>query len=235
LNVPAQNISKSVLPDESVDLVLTDPPYTDQVPYLEYSQLTFSIMGWNGLTENTLEKELVVSNAPSRAKDSEDFDKIFSLIVDRAARSMKTNGYFVMFYHTFDLTSWSHILSLMNKRGLQYRSQIPVASPRKSFKTVMSPERTLDGNYIIVFQKENDCEIAEFKGDDREAKRLAILCAQRIIKEKGPVTTQELYDCGMLKDAFEKGYLKTLAKNYSSFGEILDGDFDYSDNLWREK
>ena len=36
-NIPAQNISLDLLPDESVDLILTDPPYTDQVPYLEYN------------------------------------------------------------------------------------------------------------------------------------------------------------------------------------------------------
>ena len=71
-NMPAQNISLDLLPNEAVDLILTDPPYTDQVPYLEYNQLWYKVMGWSGFTDESLGSELVVSDAPSRNKDAED-------------------------------------------------------------------------------------------------------------------------------------------------------------------
>lgn len=92
-NMPAQNISKDLLPDESVNLILTDPPYTDQVPYLEYNQLWYKVMDWYGFTDELLEAELVVSDAPSRNKDADDFNCIFDAILNRISPALKTNGY----------------------------------------------------------------------------------------------------------------------------------------------
>ncbi len=234
-NTPAQFVSKEILPDNSVDLVLTDPPYTDQVPYLEYSQLWYRVMGWDGFTDETLKAELVVSNAPSRNKNICNFNAIFSAIIDRISPALKDNGYFIMFYHTFDLKSWSYILSLMKAHGLVYCAEIPSAAPRKSFKTVMSPKSTLDGNFIIVFQKKSAREDTVFDGSIKEAENAAIESARKIISERTAVTSQDLYDYGMLKDAFELGYLEILAEKHTSFIDVIADEFVYDNGLWREK
>lgn len=234
-NIPAQTISPNTLPDNSVDLILTDPPYTDQVPYLEYSQLWYKVMNWNNSLENDMAAELVVSDAPSRNKDISDFNSIFAGIVKRVTAALKENGYFIMFYHSFDLTSWSHILSLMHQNGYKYCGQIPSATPRKSFKTVMSPKGTLDGNYIVVFQKQQSCIKTHFDGTLDDAKTLAISCARRIISENEMVTSQDLYDQGMLKESFELGYLPVLAEKYNSFVDVIANEFVFFDGVWKEK
>lgn len=234
-NMPAQNISLDLLPNESVDLILTDPPYTDQVPYLEYNQLWYKVMGWKGFTDESLEAELVVSDAPSRNKDADDFNHIFEVILSRVSPALKTNGYFIMFYHSFDLKSWSEILKTMQEHGLAYCGQIPSAAPRKSFKTIMTPKGTLDGNYIVVFQKRTTIESPEFYGTVDEAKKLAIECAKRIIATRKEVTSQDLYDCGMLKDSFEHGYLQILSTKYKSFVDVINDSFVFQDGLWRCK
>ena len=234
-NMPAQNISLDLLPNDSVDLILTDPPYTDQVPYLEYNQLWYKVMGWKGFTDESLEAELVVSDAPSRNKDADDFNHIFEVILSRVSPALKTNGYFIMFYHSFDLKSWSEILKTMQEHGLAYCGQIPSAAPRKSFKTIMTPKGTLDGNYIVVFQKRTTIESPEFYGTVDEAKKLAIECAKRIIATRKEVTSQDLYDCGMLKDSFEHGYLQILSTKYKSFVDVINDSFVFQDGLWRCK
>ena len=234
-NIPAQSISLDILPNESVDLILTDPPYTDQVPYLEYNQLWYKVMGWQGFTDKSLEAELVVSDAPSRNKDANDFNHIFDAILNRISPALKTNGYFIMFYHSFDLKSWSEILRRMQEHGLAYCGQIPSAAPRKSFKTIMTPKGTLDGNYIVVFQKRKSIESLEFDGTVDEAKRLAIECAERIIATNKDVTSQDLYDCGMLKDSFERGYLQILSTKYKSFVDVISDSFVFQEGLWRCK
>ena len=234
-NIPAQNISKDLLSDESVDLILTDPPYTDQVPYLEYNQLWYKVMGWQGFTDESLEAELVVSDAPSRNKDAENFNHIFEVILNRISPALKTNGFFIMFYHSFDLKAWSEILKTMQKHGLAYCGQIPSATPRKSFKAIMTPKGTLDGNYIIVFQKRETIESPQFSGTVDEARELAIKCAERIIATRKEVTSQDLYDYGMLKEAFECGYLQILSTKYSSFVDVISDSFIFQDGLWRCK
>ena len=234
-NMPAQNISLDLLPNESVDLILTDPPYTDQVPYLEYNQLWYKVMGWEGFTDESLGAELVVSDAPSRNKDADDFNHIFEVILSRISPALKTNGYFIMFYHSFDLKSWSKILQTMKEHSLAYCGQIPSATPRKSFKTIMTPKGTLDGNYIVVFQKRATIESPEFDGTVDEAKKLALKCAERIIATRKEVTSQDLYDYGMLKDSFERGYLQILSTQYKSFVDVISDSFVFQDGLWRCK
>ena len=54
------------LPDNSVDLIITDPPHGDRIPYLELSEI------WNVILreEPPFEAEIVVSNAKARSKKS---------------------------------------------------------------------------------------------------------------------------------------------------------------------
>lgn len=230
-NVPAQNINEDAIPDESIDLVITDPPYTDQVPYLEYHQLWFCLNNMTNLV--ALDDELVVSDAPSRNKGYEDFCTRLDEIIMRTARTLKKQGIFVMFYHTFDLKSWQSILTLMEKYGLRYVYQIPTAAPRKSFKTVMSPRSTLDGNYLIFFVKENISSHVLFNGDIQDAAELAKKCAERIILSGENVTTQDLYDKGMLKEAFEEGYLGILAEKYKTFTDVIKDNFVFEEGYWK--
>ena len=229
-NIPAQSITDEDLKDNSVNLVLTDPPYTDQVPYLEYNQLWFNL--FNIDKQIDFDRELVVSDAPSRNKDFTDFNNIFQSIVRRSCRALKNNGLLIMFYHSFDLKSWTNILNMMKEEGLRYSYQIPTAAPRKSFKTVMSPRSTLDGNYLVFFVKDLVCseDISVWTLD--EAVDAACECAKRIIRSQEYVTTQDLYDKGMLKEAFEKGYLDVLAQDFKTFSDVIKSKIKYVDGYW---
>jgi len=50
--------------DRSVQLICTDPPHSDRIPYLELSEM------WNAILNKTVsfEKEIIVSNAKERKK-----------------------------------------------------------------------------------------------------------------------------------------------------------------------
>jgi hypothetical protein len=52
------------VPDESVDLIVTDPPHGDRLPYLELSELWNSILGF----APDFDREIVISNAKERGK-----------------------------------------------------------------------------------------------------------------------------------------------------------------------
>lgn len=232
-NIPAQAISDNELKKESVDLVFTDPPYTDQVPYLEYSQLWNDIMSANDDVKYV--DEMVVSDAVSREKNIENYNYIFEQIIERCAASLKQDAFFIMFFHTFNLKSWNRIVIAMKKNNLEYVGQVPIASPRKSFKTVMSPKCTLDGNYILIFRK-NTLLYKDNKEFTMDAAEEEVRETTRsIIGKYTFVTTQDLYDKGLLKDAIEKGYLQELAKKYVSFVDIIRGDFVCENGYWREK
>ena len=108
-----------------------------------------------------------------------------------------------MFYHTFDLKSWANILQIMRGENLRYLYQIPTATPRKSFKTVMSPRSTLDGNYLLFFEKSKQIEIVEFPGSKDDAILAACECAERIIRSREKVPRQDPKTRVMRRELFE--------------------------------
>ena len=216
----AQSIGRDVLPNESVDLVLTDPPYTDQVPYVEYAQLTADILGWD--LDDSLGQEMVVSDAPSRGKSEDSFNNLMREILVRTSASLKTDAYLVMFYHSFDIRSWSSIISLMAEAGLVYVDQAPLRTPRKSFKTVMSPGRTLNGNYIVVFKKSSR-PATQKEWTLEEAIRRMRSIVTGLHEDFGAETAQDYYDNGLLRDAIEQGYLGIVAKSCSNFDKLPIG------------
>ena len=231
-NCPAQDVDNNVLPDNSVKLILTDPPYTDQVPYMEYNQLAIKLMNWDSSYENILGKELVVSDAQSRKKDADSFYTLWDEIVQRYCQALCDSGYFVMFFHSFDLRAWDNIISSLERAGLKYMIQVPVSAPRKSFKTVMSPKSTLDGNYVVFFQKRNINNKSKTWTLD-EACSEVISTAKQILLSKDKVTSQDLYDLGLLRDSIEKGYLHVLSGKYSTFLDVIKKTYKFENGYWR--
>jgi len=124
-------------------------------------------------------------------------------------------------------------IDAMSRAGLVYRMQIPVPAPRKSFKTVMTPKGTLDGNYIVIFQKRAGREIPHTAWQVAHAQTAAVECAENIIRRNHHVTSQDLYDTGMLKDSIERGYLNTLSTKYSTFVDVIKNNFEFSNGYWR--
>ena len=121
---------------------------------------------------------------------------------------------------------------MIQANKLRYVYQIPTAAPRKSFKTIMSPRSTLDGNYLLFFVKDSNLVTKSFDGDVADAVEMANSCAERIIRSQEHVTTQDLYDQGMLKEAFEEGYLPVLSARFRTFADVLRDSCYYENGYW---
>ncbi len=126
-----------------------------------------------------------------------------------------------IFYHSFDIAIMEPYSYANEKIWICLsRAQSTIGAPRKSFKTIMSPNSTLDGNYVIVFRKRRQ-HLLVFEGNIVDAEKAAVDCARKIIRANNETTSQDLYDRGMLKDAVEKGYLGLLASKYHTLVDVI--------------
>ncbi|EHL04970.1 DNA (cytosine-5-)-methyltransferase [Desulfitobacterium hafniense DP7] len=233
---PIQDLSENALPNNSIDLVVTDPPYTDQVPYLEYSQLWSLLLNWDNLNPELLKEEIVVSNANCRKeKTHENFSQILALMFIRVSKAMKQHSHMVIFFHDFSLKAWSNIIRAAENAGLAYQGQVSVGRQRRSFKTVLSPNRTLDGNYLIVFRKIG-FNPPTFNGDINAAVERCVMVAKSIIRDLGgKATSQDLYDKGLLRDSIESGSLHLLAEKYKTFLNVFKSSLKFDNGYWSEE
>ncbi|BAS07720.1 protein involved in DNA alkylation [Arthrobacter sp. Hiyo4] len=147
-------VAAQLLTSESYEgqarLVLTDPPYGDQVPYLEYSAMWNGVLGLN-VHDKVSSQELVRSNASHRRSDSSDYLERLKSAFAANASLLETGGFLAWFYQDQDLRCWEAIHDAAIEAGMVLLDVIPIPKQRRSLKTVTSPNATLDGDLLCVF------------------------------------------------------------------------------------
>lgn len=111
------------IPSASINVILTDPPHGDRIPYLELSEMWNSIIG----LDSNYEEELVVSNAKERGKDVKSYNEKLSAIFYQCARVLKKNGIMAILFNTRSECHWQSFRELEDVTGLTYIGCYPSA------------------------------------------------------------------------------------------------------------
>jgi adenine-specific DNA methylase len=127
----AERINKN---DESVDFVVTDPPYYDNVQYSELSDY-FYVWLRECLKDEYDEfkpelvpkaREIVANNSAN--KDEEFFVESLSNVFSECHRVLKQDGEMVFTYHHNENEAWSVILEALIRSGFTVTGAYPVQS-----------------------------------------------------------------------------------------------------------
>lgn len=158
--------------DESLknvfDLIYTDFPYTDQVPYLERNQL---YRVWldkfydNGmcfkLTSKMLDEEIVQTDSPERENKRgteqyySDIDKMFNTFY----KVLNTNSlavFTVKLGKAKYFTTLMEIINLARKNGFEYAFRVGIDKNDPTIRKQSAYKNTLSNEMIIGFQKLNE-------------------------------------------------------------------------------
>lgn len=117
--------SMASLPEETIDLILTDPPHSDRIPYLELSNMWNIIMG----KEVDFDREIGVSNAIGRNKDKNQFTKDMGVFFTEASRVLKKSGIMALMFNARDKMSWLYFDNIIEGKidtDLRYIGHFPV-------------------------------------------------------------------------------------------------------------
>ncbi len=101
------------LPDQVVDYVFTDPPHGNRVPYLELSLMWNAWLGF----ETCWEQELVISDAPGRGKQREDYRQRLAAAFQEYWRVLKPEKYLSVVFHSLDDATWLLMLNTLREVG----------------------------------------------------------------------------------------------------------------------
>lgn len=109
------------LQDSSVDLVLTDPPYFDDVQYAELAALFLTWSRSLGLLAQSVEVDLgseAVANT-ARGSDVEQYRKLLSSIFKECRRTLKPQGRVLLTFHNSDLRAWWALARALHSARLE--------------------------------------------------------------------------------------------------------------------
>ncbi len=120
---PCQN-SVTRIKDNSVKLILTDPPHSDRIPYLELSELWNSILG----AEPNFDDEIVISNAKEREKSPNSYEIAMSDFFLKCSKILQDDGFIVLIYNARQGDRWGFVNRLIEdyrKNQLNYIGLFP--------------------------------------------------------------------------------------------------------------
>lgn len=145
------------IPDSCVNLVLTDPPHSDRIPYLELSEM------WNALAafEPCFEDEIVVSNARGRNKNDVQYHDDMSRICVELARVLVPGGLLAVIFNARDISDWKYLSDMADLgRPLRFEGSVPMAY---STGSVVQDNRngSLKQDYVLFFSKHGEPQIVD--------------------------------------------------------------------------
>jgi hypothetical protein len=98
----------AAVPNGSVRLVITDPPHSDRLPYLELSELWNAILGF----APDFDHEIVVSNAKERQKTPQQYQQAMRAFLAQLARLLQANGALVVMFNARQKDQWEAFRSM---------------------------------------------------------------------------------------------------------------------------
>lgn len=167
------------IPDASVDAVVTDPPFFDNV---HYSQLADFFHVWqqhfrpDKRPSSTTRSEREVQHA-----DAPTFAERLSNVWKEAARVLRPDGRLIFTYHHSRPEGWWSLLVALHSAGLRFTAAHPIKAEMSGAAPKQQAKEPIDLDIVFVCQKR---EVVDIDGVDSEDEvfREAFAVAKRQVK-----------------------------------------------------
>ncbi|UCG01405.1 MAG: DUF1156 domain-containing protein [Candidatus Heimdallarchaeota archaeon] len=146
------------IPDNSVDLVITDPPYYDNVQYAELSDFYYIWLRL-GLEDSypwfkpplSPKKAEIVKN-PKLGKTEKDYQRGLKTVFAEIHRVLKVEGLLVFTFHHKQLKAWSSIIESLLDNEFYIAAVYPVRAEMET-STQIRGKKSIEFDIIFVCRK----------------------------------------------------------------------------------
>lgn len=153
----AKNIQ---IDSNTVDVIITDPPYWWTVPYLEQSAI------WNAFinVEPNLLEEIVISDSKERNKGKDGFRKdLFNAFLEMN-RVLKDTGKLILTYNSVSLDDMNKLSAILRDTGFQILNVSNVVQKTKSPRQ-LNRINVVGWDLLIIWVKSANPTLFEFNED----------------------------------------------------------------------
>jgi adenine-specific DNA methylase len=156
---------KTDLPDHSVDVVLTDPPFFDNVHYSQLADFFHvwqrHILGANGYREHdTTRSDCEVQNA-----NEDGFTDRLAAVWREAHRVLKDEGLLAFTYHHSRPEGWRCLLQALMEAGFGISAVHPIKAEMSVAIPKLQAKEPIDLDIILVCRKRPPLETHRWNGD----------------------------------------------------------------------
>lgn len=226
------------LPDESVDLIVTDPPFFDNV---HYSELADFFYAWQQLSRGADGSRTTRTSFDVQDSDADNFTAKLGRVFGDCKRVLKSSGLFVFTYHHSRQEGWHAIGRAILDAGFLVVNSHPVKAEMSVATPKVSAKEPIQLDIIIVCRKretaiselapsrERALQIAQDKLRRLREVRLQLSRNDCMIVLWGQllVTLRCVEDLKLLNDTVEKN-VQTLYNGEHSMGYKPNNDTEPS-------
>lgn len=208
-NASVLELDKIIKPN-SIDYVFTDPPYGDDVPYLE---LDYMWSSWLKFKPN-FDDEIIISDSPVRNKTDDIYETMLRAAFRQIYNVLKPGRWMTVTFHNTNIKVWNSILSSCINAGFDLEKIIYQPPPRASAKSYLHPYASAVGDYYLRFRKpvKSSTETGQ-EIDEERYKRTVLEAAIKIIAERGEPTPYTYILNGIMVELKKEGALLTGKTN----------------------
>ncbi len=146
------------IPGNSIDLVITDPPYYDNVQYAELSDFYYvwlrlglkDYYPWFG-APLTPKKAEIVKNVKI-GKTGEDYQQGLSAVFQEISRVLKTDGLLIFTFHHKQLNAWASIVQSLLDNKFYITAVYPVRAEMET-STQIRGKKSIEFDVVFVCRK----------------------------------------------------------------------------------
>lgn len=196
--------------DESVDFILTDPPYFDQVAYSEYLKL------WEYFTDFSadLDREIVESSRVDAGKTRGKFLEDLKSAFIEVRRVTKTGSFALVYFKDSKPKNLHDFITILGFAGFSYLGQKHLAKASFTYKQNATTETTVGGDSLMIFVATDDSFV-----EPSSTKSLEELDGEFLsrfsdyVRDNGPSSLTEALDNALIASMYRTGYLAKISNS----------------------
>lgn len=230
------NTITDFIEEDSIDFIMTDPPYGDLVQYLDLSTIWLNwLKKFDSRFTPNYESELTIK---SNIQDISVYKIKFQNGIKNLFKILKNEGKIVFTFHNKNIKIWNIFLNAISISGFKIEKVIHQQNRRTGESNVANPYGTSASDFYIRCIKK---PTISFKTDKEEFEHFVIKTAEKLIAQRNEPTPYQILFNGLLAEIsfagfniedFDSNIESLLSARVGTIFEIKDADSKAGKYWW---
>jgi hypothetical protein len=208
-NNPVQKISNKQIPDNSIDILITDPPYFDQIAYSEYLKIWEFFCGFKSFFKD----EIVVTNRKENPQSNLDYQIKLRSSFNLIYKKLKKNSLAIIFFKDSKPKNINIFIEIMENCGFNFLRYLHIGGKKFTYKQNTTKLTTVDGECLFFFSKNKKKKIIKLNNKKLNINKIIKTFVKKYIMKNKKASLAEIYDNGLIYELYKFNLLGKITSS----------------------
>lgn len=211
----------TIIKDNSIDYIFTDPPYGESIAYFGLSMFFNS---WLGLKVD-YKNEIIYD--PYRNKKYEDYNDRLEKVFKELFRVLKFNRHMSFTFHNRNLMIWKNVMDSVKKSGFELQNIVYQEQAVQSGTQGLNRKNTLRGDFIYNFIKPKNSKKQQAQNEKIDSKQFILKKVNKLMTQSNNFLTPDKLFEEIIPFIINKNIYVDLENKPIDIEKILNKKYSY--------